>query len=121
MRFHGHIFAGPILPLLGVQTMSKCINIVSACSTAWLADHLLSVLVLIPVMRSSWSLEFLSVMTSLVFETLNSSSAEESGSFKMVVFPESQMLVKQGGTLSHLLRYLLTVRSSTSAAVVGIL
>ena len=80
-----------------------------------------SVLVLIPVMRSSWSLEFLSVMTSLVFETLNSSSAEESGSFKMVVFPESQMLVKQGGTLSHLLRYLLTVRSSTSAAVVGIL
>jgi len=37
--------------------------------------------------RISWSLESLSVTTSLVFETLNSSSTEDIGSCNFVVFP----------------------------------
>ena len=61
------LFPSPIMSLLGVPTMSLCF-------TSGLAYQL--------VLESP-----LSVRTSLVFETLNSSCVEQSESFKIVVFP----------------------------------
>ena len=91
----------PCLPHAVMPTMSLCWSLLLACSTAWLADHFLPVLVSIPALRIEPSCDCLSVITSRVLSTLNSSTKDDSGSCSGLVRPYSPMLVKLGGTPSH--------------------
>jgi len=64
--------------------------------------------------------ESLSVTTSLVFETLNSSSTEESGSFNFVVFPIESNVSETGWNTNRSPEVFAHGTLSTSTAVVGI-
>jgi len=110
----------PCLPHAVMPTMSLCWSLLLACSTAWLTDHFLHVLVSIPALRIEPSCDCLSVITSRVLATLNSSTKDDKGSCSWLVRPYSPMLVKLGGTPSHRRRCLLIVRSKLSTADVVI-
>ncbi|KAH3773839.1 hypothetical protein DPMN_175210 [Dreissena polymorpha] len=104
-----------------MPTMSFCWSFRPACSTAWLAYHFLPVLVSIPALRIELSCDCLSVTTSRVFATLNSSTSDDSGGCSLLDRPYNPMLVKLIGTPSHRRRCLLIVLAKHSAEDVVIL
>ena len=99
--------------------MSLCRSLFSARSTAWLAEFL-HVRVSMPAFLIKSSVDCFRVTTSLPLATLNSSTIEVNGSISWLVLPYSPILVKLGGTLSHLRRCWLITRSNSSTVDVTI-
>ena len=98
----------------------RCHNLRSAWETAWLADHFLHVRVSMPAFLIKSCVDCFRVTASLPLVTLNSSTIEVNVSFSWLVLPYSPILVKLGGTLSHLHRCRLITRSNPSTVDVTI-
>ncbi|KAH3863010.1 hypothetical protein DPMN_025986 [Dreissena polymorpha] len=73
-----------------------------------------------PAFHIKSSDDYLRVTTNLPLATLNSSTSEAIGSLSWLVLPYSPMLVKLGGTPSHLRRCRLITLSNPSTVVVAI-
>ena len=107
----GFVLPSPCLPTVVVPTMYLCRSLLSARSTALLADHFLPVRVSMPAFLTKSSVDCFRVTTSLPLATLNSSTIDVNGSFSWLVLP---ILVKLDGTPSHLRMCRLTSRSNPS-------
>ena len=107
----GFVLPRQCLPTAVVPTMYLCRSLLSAWKTAWLADHF----PLSSCVRLDSRLPY--QVICWLFQGYNQSSFDSStieviGSFSWLVLPYSSILVKLGGTPSHLRRCRLISRSN---------
>ena len=95
----------------------RCLSVVEM---ACFAGYFLPVRVSMPAFFIKSSVDCFRVTTSLPLATLNSSTIEVIESFSWLVLPYSPILVKLGGTPSHLRRCRLITRSNPSTLEVAI-
>ena len=106
------LFLRPIIPLLGVPTMSKCFSLVPACFNGWVPDHFL------PVLDFGLAYQLHPGLDQSCLRNIELFQCRGKWEFQNGCLPVESNASETGRNTKSFLRYLFTVRSSTSAAVV---
>jgi len=107
----------PCRPVLVVPTMSMCLSLFCAVSTALVTDHFRPVLSSIPAPLILSSGESFNVNSNRALATLNASTNDDTGSWSFPDVVYRPVAVKLGGSPNHWRRNLLMTVSFNAARI----